>query len=96
MNKFQFTKQQWEELISEFDRRCVRCALEGYNIERDHIIPLYQGGNCTIDNTQPLCAWCNSSKGPENFNWKEFRRKDGWNNLQTKLPKKHPYNVKNV
>lgn len=26
------------------------------------------------DNLQPLCPYCNTGKGPENFNWVQFRR----------------------
>lgn len=72
------TKEQWEAIKAEFYGRCVRCGLRGYHLDRDHIIPLYQGGSDGIDNIQPLCAWCNASKGPESFNWVHLRREHGW------------------
>ena len=68
------TKDQWLLLKTEFDLKCVRCLTNECNVEKDHIIPLYQGGSDSIENIQPLCAYCNSSKGPETFNWKVYRR----------------------
>lgn len=87
------TKAEWEDLKDEFLNTCVRCGLIGYHLEKDHIKPVYQGGSDSIENIQPLCAWCNSSKGPEKFNWKEFRRKKGWIETNVKLSKHHPLKV---
>lgn len=67
------TKLEWQLLILACGKRCVRCGREG-RVERDHIEPVYQGGSDGIENIQPLCAWCNASKGPEN---KDFRPA-GW------------------
>lgn len=72
------TREQWESLKEEFLYRCVRCSSEGMRIVKDHIIPIYQGGSDGIDNIQPLCVFCNSSKGPENYNWAIHRRTVGW------------------
>lgn len=72
------TREQWQALCAEFDYRCVRCGLEGYHLDRDHIIPVYQGGSDGINNLQPLCAWCNSGKGPESTNWVTHRRAHGF------------------
>jgi 5-methylcytosine-specific restriction endonuclease McrA len=71
------TDEQWRALCAEFDHRCVRCGLHGRRLERDHITPIYQGGSDGIDNLQPLCATCNSSKGPESANWVVYRRAHG-------------------
>ena len=92
MNKLQRT--QFMKLVKEFDGRCVRCGLEGYHLDRDHIRPQYKGGSDSIRNIQPLCAWCNGSKGNEGFNWKVFRRKNGWLDFEKKLAKTHPFNKK--
>lgn len=89
MNKTQ--KRQFLGLIKEFGGRCVRCGLSGYHLDRDHIIPRYKGGSDSIRNIQPLCAWCNASKDNESFNWKLFRRKNGWVTTDIKLAKTHPY-----
>jgi 5-methylcytosine-specific restriction endonuclease McrA len=60
-------KKQFKELALFFNNTCVRCegASGLINVERDHIIPSYQGGADDATNYQPLCARCNSSKGPE-------------------------------
>ena len=60
-------KKEWDEMKSFFNI-CVRCEGEnGYiNMDKDHIIPVYQGGSNSIKNLQPLCPKCNASKGPEN------------------------------
>ncbi len=71
------TKEQWENLKEEFDFKCVRCGRENFHLDKDHIIPVYQGGSDGIDNIQPLCAWCNASKGADSFNWVIHRRRYG-------------------
>lgn len=68
------TKAEWESLKAEFLYLCVRCGKGNCHLDRDHIIPVYQGGSDGIENIQPLCAKCNSSKGPERYNWKDHRR----------------------
>ena len=62
------TKKEWQEL-RDFFNVCVRCNGEsGYSsLGKDHIIPIYQGGSNSIKNLQPLCPFCNASKGPENI-----------------------------
>jgi hypothetical protein len=73
------TREEWDSLCREFEYRCVKCGREGYHLDRDHIVPVYQGGSDGIDNIQPLCAWCNAGKGPDSTNWVEHRRTRGWN-----------------
>lgn len=68
------TKAEFEAMKLEFGNRCVRCWETFSHLDRDHIIPIYQGGSDSIENIQPLCAWCNTGKGSENFDWKAFRR----------------------
>lgn len=59
------TKDQWENLKIACGNLCVFCKGKSglINIEKDHIIPLYQGGSDSIENIQPACAKCNASKG---------------------------------
>ncbi len=61
------TKEEWLKMKAFFSV-CVICRGNSnlINVEKDHIIPLYQGGSDSIRNIQPLCARCNASKGPEN------------------------------
>lgn len=70
----------WEEMKQVFKHTCVRCEGESglANVERDHIIPRYQGGNDLPTNWQPLCARCNASKGPETVDHRiKFAEKHG-------------------
>jgi len=62
-------KKLFKMMCELFDNTCIRCEGESnlLNVERDHIIPTYQGGPDTPDNWQPLCAKCNASKGPESI-----------------------------
>lgn len=61
------TQDQWIALCFGCRDRCVRCGKAG-KVVMDHIVPLYQAGRFPsdgIENIQPLCHRCNSSKGPE-------------------------------
>ena len=76
-------KADWEEMKVFFEDTCLRCG-SANNLVKDHIIPIYQGGSDGIDNIQPLCASCNSSKGPENYDY----RLDWCHNNNKDIPKK--------
>ena len=67
------TKKEWHELKSFFNC-CVKCEGKNglKNIEKDHIIPIYQGGSDSITNIQPFCAKCNASKGHEIIDWRKI------------------------
>lgn len=56
-----FTEQEWRELCKKYDYRCLMCG-EKKPLTHDHVIPLSKGGRGTIDNIQPLCKSCNSTK----------------------------------
>ena len=69
------TNEEWAALVALCRDSCVRCG-STESIKKDHITPIYQGGDDSIDNLQPLCCTCNSAKGPESTdhrpaNWKE-------------------------
>jgi len=65
-------RRLFEIMKRVFIYTCVRCEGESQliNVERDHIIPKYQGGSDDPTNWQPLCAKCNASKGPERIDWR--------------------------
>ena len=67
------TKNEWIEMVDFFENTCAECLGESglLNIEKDHIIPIYQGGSNHIRNLQPLCSRCNSSKGPNAIDWRQ-------------------------
>ena len=60
------TRVEWVSLREFFDC-CVKCGTTEFNLEKDHIMPVYQGGSDGIENIQPLCARCTYDKGPENI-----------------------------
>ena len=66
-------KEQWDAMVAHCGGKCVRCAASG-PVVKDHIVPIYQGGSDGIENLQPLCNSCNSSKGPDTTDF----RPDGW------------------
>jgi len=70
-SKGNHTKAEWEEMMIFFGV-CVKCEGESGLVccDRDHIIPVYQGGSHGINNIQPLCAKCNASKGPDNTDYR--------------------------
>ncbi len=67
-------RKEWQEMKEFFNNTCVRClGTSGLaNVERDHIVPYYQGGLDSWWNIQPLCARCNASKGPESIDHRIF------------------------
>lgn len=57
-----FTPEQFKALCELYGNVCA-CCRQAKKLEADHIVPLTKGGDNTIDNIQPLCKSCNSSKG---------------------------------
>ena len=66
--KGKHTKEEWEEMKLFFGK-CVKCG-SNHDIVKDHIKPIYQGGSDGLDNLQPLCKKCNSSKGPDTTDYR--------------------------
>ena len=63
-------RRRWEavrsntapKVFAEHGAICAHCGVTE-NLTIDHIIPLAKGGTNDLDNLQPLCKSCNSSKG---------------------------------
>ena len=53
-----------ERLLLQYGFRCQSCGKgePETRISMDHIVPLHRGGPNAINNIQPLCLKCNSSK----------------------------------
>jgi len=57
------TREQWQEIKSFYDNRCVYCGNKFERLTQDHIIPVTKGGGYTFSNIVPACRSCNSRKG---------------------------------
>lgn len=58
-SKGRHTHEEWRAMVEFFEHRCVHCGSDEWFIERDHVVPIYQGGDDSIRNLQPSCARCN-------------------------------------
>lgn len=63
--KGRHTQEEWESLLTLTGQQCVRCRAQGVDLVKDHITPIYLGGSDGIENIQPLCIRCNSSKSSD-------------------------------
>lgn len=61
MNGGFHSRREWLDLCARFGYRCAACGVSTV-LTKDHVIPVSQGGKNTIDNIQPLCQSCNTSK----------------------------------
>lgn len=62
------TAAEWDVLCEAHGHRCAGCR-EARPLTRDHIVPLSKGGSDAIENIQPLCIGCNTSKG-DRLDWR--------------------------
>lgn len=66
------TSQRWEQIKAKYNYTCLCCGKSEPDIKLtiDHIIPTIKGGTHTLDNVQPLCVSCNSSKGSKSIDFR--------------------------
>lgn len=67
--------EEWEALVAACEHRCVKCSthkseLHGSALCKDHIIAIYVGGSDAIENIQPMCRQCNSSKAQDGTDYR--------------------------
>jgi 5-methylcytosine-specific restriction endonuclease McrA len=72
-----FTQQEWHELCAYYEYTCLRCGRQEPDIELtvDHVVPLSRGGTNDIDNLQPLCRACNTSKHAKAIDYRPYFRR---------------------
>lgn len=61
------TPKEWEDLKKSYMYRCVYCGVETANLTQDHIVPIKNGGDNSIENIVPACGLCNSKKGAKSL-----------------------------
>ncbi len=64
------TAQEWLDLCVLYSNKCLCCGRPNVKLTADHIVPLSKGGSDYIDNIQPLCAPCNSSKNARTIDYR--------------------------
>jgi 5-methylcytosine-specific restriction endonuclease McrA len=74
-----FTLRQWQELKAFYDHTCLCCGRKEPEIKltADHVIPVFLHGTSNIENIQPLCGSCNSSKHTQIIDYRESWRRNG-------------------
>jgi 5-methylcytosine-specific restriction endonuclease McrA len=56
-----FTPDEWAGLCERYEHKCVCCG-KRKSLTVDHVVPISRGGTNFIENIQPLCVSCNSTK----------------------------------
>lgn len=67
-----YTVEEWDALVERFGNRCLCCGAQNVQLTADHIVPLSKGGSNFIENIQPLCFSCNSSKRVKIVDYREI------------------------
>lgn len=68
-NGGEFTLEEWTALCELHGNKCLRCGSTG-PLTVDHVVPVSKGGVNSIENLQPLCLSCNSSKGAQTIDYR--------------------------
>lgn len=61
-----FTLKQWRICLDQFDNSCAYCG-STKDIQQDHFVALFSGGEYTVNNIIPACKSCNGSKSDRDF-----------------------------
>jgi 5-methylcytosine-specific restriction endonuclease McrA len=56
------TVADWKLVLEVYGSACLACG-DADKVTIDHVVPISHGGLNTIENVQPLCSYCNTSKG---------------------------------
>lgn len=62
------TVEDWELVLDVYGHACLACGKDEVTI--DHVIPVSCGGLNVISNVQPLCGFCNTSKGTKTIDYR--------------------------
>lgn len=56
------TAAEYEDILERYGYACAYCGRSDVELEKEHIIPVAQGGGFTKDNIVPACKSCNLRK----------------------------------
>lgn len=67
---YDLSEAQWQEILAAWHYRCAYCPKsckacknKTHHFEREHVLPVKEGGNYTVQNIVPSCLPCNRKKG---------------------------------
>lgn len=66
------TASEWKDLKAKYGNKCLGCGRTDVRLTMDHVIPLSLGGKHEIENCQPLCGSCNSTKHTKIVDFRPF------------------------
>jgi len=69
--------RDWLAVVAEFSERCHYCGSPD-NLQIEHLVPLFDGGDNTKSNVVPACASCNHRKNRRTV--AQFLTNKCWNN----------------
>ncbi|MBD2101776.1 DEAD/DEAH box helicase family protein [Leptolyngbya sp. FACHB-261] len=71
-NRRELTEQEKAQIKRRDSCTCLCCEARGRGVrlEIDHIIPVFLGGETTLENSQTLCSVCNKEKGIHEINFR--------------------------
>lgn len=81
-DKATHSKSDWEEMKDYF-WECVRCWCKD-QIEKDHIVAVYNWWSDWIENLQPLCKRCNTAKWPDETDYRIIHCEAKWKQMLDK------------
>lgn len=64
---FEFSIEDWREILKEFNNKCAYCGANGEEglrkgLQLEHVVPITAGGTYEKSNIVPACPSCNLSK----------------------------------
>jgi len=83
-----YTPQEWADLKAKYNFTCLCCGESepAIKLTPDHVIPIAKLGPNDISNIQPLCLFCNMSKGAKTRDYRPLYQSNKettlWDNLQ--------------
>ena len=69
-----FSAAAWAHALRRYGRRCYLCGAVGVALEKDHVIPVTEGGTNDPDNCAPICTPCHKLKS-ERERIRAYRRR---------------------